>query len=129
MARWIVEGADSYDGRDRSIEVDAPDRETAEAVGNDQGIFVARVRAAGTVAAPSALPTPVSGKVLTERTAKTFKGYMVMGLVGMMSSFVGCMVSAGADQPGASAVMMVVLFVVWALIWIGAKAIAWWEHG
>lgn len=129
MARWIVEGADSYDGRDRSIEVDAPDRETAEAVANDQGVFVARVRAAGVVTSSSAGPTEIRGKVVTQRTGKLFKGYMVMGLVGMASSFVGCMASAASPDPGASGAMMTVLFGVWALLWVGAKFFAWWEHG
>jgi hypothetical protein len=129
VARWIVEGADSYDGRDRSIEVDAPDRETAEAVGNDQGIFVARVRAAGTVSSSSGAPTPVSGKVLTEQTSKEYKGYMLMGIMGMVSTIGGCVLSPIADNGGGTAAIMVLMFIGWAVMWASFKMLAWWEHG
>lgn len=130
MARWVVEGADRETAEPRTIIVEADDRATAEAAGNDSGIFVSTVRAQARVVQSVAgygrcLDGPsIPPKVLVEQTSKVYKGMMLASLIGFATAAPGCIVSETEPMK----ISMGIAAACWLVLGVCAKFLAWWEH-
>lgn len=66
-------------------------------------------------------------RVTTQQTGKGWKAAQLTGAAMMLAGLVGCMATMGGDASGA--LWGLPLFLLGALVWIGARLGAWWHHG
>ncbi len=127
---WRVKGALAATGVNTVLTIRAPDAESAQAIAQARGLFVAEIEQV------TSRPMHLAGSrpgapILTERTSKKWKGIMLAGVICSLGGFASCsgyLVAGTEDTAIVGALGMLAVPAGIVLFLVGLIG-GWWNHG